>query len=47
VKLNEAFVEMDMPFHSAEQLINSQINEILGKVRRIQKEQEITLPSQA
>ena len=36
-KLNEALEEMDMPFHSAEQLINSQINEILKKYEEYKK----------
>ena len=30
-KVNEALEEMDMPFHSAEQFINNQINEVLEK----------------
>ena len=36
-KLNEALEEMDLPFHSAEQLINSQINEILEKYEEHKK----------
>ena len=36
-KLTEALEEMDMPFHSAEQLINSQINEILEKYEEHKK----------
>ena len=36
-KLNEALEEMDMPFHSTEQFINSQINEILEKYEECKK----------
>ena len=36
-QLNEALEEMDLPFHSAEQLINSQINEILEKYEEYKK----------
>ena len=36
-KLNEALEEMDMPFHSAEQLINSQIDEVLEKYETCKK----------
>ena len=35
---------MDLPFHSAEQLINSQIKQDPRKVRGTQKEQKITFP---
>jgi hypothetical protein len=36
-KLNEALEEMDLPFHSAEQFINSQISEILEKYEEYKK----------
>ena len=36
-KLNEALDEMDLPFHSAEHFINSQINEILEKYEEYKK----------
>jgi hypothetical protein len=36
-KLNEALEEMDMPFHGAEQFINSQINEIIEKYEEYTK----------
>ena len=36
-KLNEALEEMNMPFHSTEQFINSQINEILEKYEQYKK----------
>ncbi len=37
--LNEAVKEMDMPFHTAEQFINNQIDEVLEKYEEYKKSQ--------